>query len=327
MTTFVNVGLNDELVEAFAQPAGDGVGRLGQLPPLPAVLGHVLRHRPRLLRRHHDRVQGALRRGAEARLHRRRRCARSRSRTSRAPATTAWCSSTSRSPRWSPACARCWSRGTRRRRACTASTSAWPRSGARPSSCSAWSSATSAASRARASRSPTTRSSRTAARCACSATSPCAARARTWSAASCSRGPSPRRSASAASPTGAPSTRSSATSPRSTGELLAVARDLVGEREFDPQEIEFTFESPAASDLYILQKRSAVQEQTRDAAYFDTTSPNYGPPVAVGMGVAGGAYSRPRGHQRRADRPAAGRGAGREHRAAAPGHRARGHRA
>jgi pyruvate,orthophosphate dikinase len=34
-----------------------------------------------------------------------------------------------------------------------------------------------------------------------------------------------------------------------------------------------------------------VQEQTRDAAYFDTTSPNYGPPVAVGMGVAGGAYS------------------------------------
>ena len=74
-------------------------------------------------------------------------------------------------------------------------------------------------------------------------------------------------------------------------QLLAVARDLVGEREFDPQEIEFTFESPAAPDLYILQKRSAVQEQTRDAAYFDTTSPNYGPPVAVGMGVAGGAYS------------------------------------
>ncbi|MBE0528398.1 MAG: hypothetical protein IH629_04250, partial [Thermoleophilia bacterium] len=74
-------------------------------------------------------------------------------------------------------------------------------------------------------------------------------------------------------------------------QLLAVARDLVGEREFDPQEIEFTFESPAASDLYVLQKRSAVQEQTRDAAYFDTASPNYGPPIAVGMGVAGGAYS------------------------------------
>lgn len=73
--------------------------------------------------------------------------------------------------------------------------------------------------------------------------------------------------------------------------LLSVARDLVEVREYDPQEIEFTFESPAASDLYVLQKRAVVQEQTRDAAYFDTSSPNYGPPVAVGMGVAGGAYS------------------------------------
>ncbi len=74
-------------------------------------------------------------------------------------------------------------------------------------------------------------------------------------------------------------------------ELLAVARDLVEHREFDPQEIEFTFESPAAHDLFVLQKRAVVPEQNKDAAYFDTSSPNYGPPVAVGMGVAGGAYS------------------------------------
>jgi pyruvate,orthophosphate dikinase len=74
-------------------------------------------------------------------------------------------------------------------------------------------------------------------------------------------------------------------------ELLSVARDLVGEREFDPQEIEFTFESPLAEDLYVLQKRAVVQEQPKDAAYFDTSSPNYGVPVAMGMGVAGGAYS------------------------------------
>jgi pyruvate,orthophosphate dikinase len=70
-----------------------------------------------------------------------------------------------------------------------------------------------------------------------------------------------------------------------------VARELVVEREFDPQEIEFTFESPAAEDLYVLQKRGVVQEQAKDAAYFDTSSANYGPPAAVGMGVAGGAYS------------------------------------
>ena len=79
--------------------------------------------------------------------------------------------------------------------------------------------------------------------------------------------------------------------PQVYAQLLAVARDLVGQREFDPQEIEFTFESPAGEDLYVLQKRAVVQEQTRDAPFFDTTSPNYGPPVAVGMGVAGGAYS------------------------------------
>ncbi|MGI5940168.1 MAG: PEP/pyruvate-binding domain-containing protein [Thermoleophilia bacterium] len=73
--------------------------------------------------------------------------------------------------------------------------------------------------------------------------------------------------------------------------LLEVAQDLVQKREHDPQEIEFTFESASGKDLYILQKRAMVYEQTPDAPYFDTTSPHYGPPVAVGMGVAGGAYS------------------------------------
>ena len=79
--------------------------------------------------------------------------------------------------------------------------------------------------------------------------------------------------------------------PKVYRELLSVARELVGEREFDPQEIEFTFESPAADDLYVLQKRAVVQEQSKDSAYFDTSAPDYGSPVAVGMGVAGGAYS------------------------------------
>ena len=45
------------------------MGGLGLLSALPADVGHVRRHRPRLLRRHHRRVQGALRRRAEARLH------------------------------------------------------------------------------------------------------------------------------------------------------------------------------------------------------------------------------------------------------------------
>jgi pyruvate,orthophosphate dikinase len=74
-------------------------------------------------------------------------------------------------------------------------------------------------------------------------------------------------------------------------QLVSISRDLVGEREFDPQEIEFTFESPEADSLYVLQKRPVVQERSVTAGYFDTSSPNYGPPVAVGVGVAGGAYS------------------------------------
>ncbi len=73
--------------------------------------------------------------------------------------------------------------------------------------------------------------------------------------------------------------------------LLDVAHNLVHGREFDPQEIEFTFESSSGEDLYILQKRAMVQEQTQESAYFDTASVASGPPVAMGTGVAGGAFS------------------------------------
>ena len=45
--------------------------------------------------------------------------------------------------------------------------------------------------------------------------------------------------------------------------LLSIARELVGEREYDPQEIEFTFESPDPDDLYVLQKRPVVQDTRR----------------------------------------------------------------
>ncbi len=74
--------------------------------------------------------------------------------------------------------------------------------------------------------------------------------------------------------------------------LRSVAEDLVHGREYDPQEIEFTFESPAAEDLYILQKRPMVQGFLEELPIFDTTScAQCDLPVAVGMGVAGGAYT------------------------------------
>ena len=74
--------------------------------------------------------------------------------------------------------------------------------------------------------------------------------------------------------------------------LLAVAKDLVTEREYDPQEMEFTFEGPAAKDLYLLQKRSMVEGAGEDLPVFDRGRNNRGQtPAAVGMGVAGGAYA------------------------------------
>jgi pyruvate,orthophosphate dikinase len=73
--------------------------------------------------------------------------------------------------------------------------------------------------------------------------------------------------------------------------LLDVARDLVNKREYDAQEIEFTFESASGKDLYILQKRAMVHEQGKNIPYFDTSAQALDSPVAVGMGVAGGAYS------------------------------------
>jgi pyruvate,orthophosphate dikinase len=73
--------------------------------------------------------------------------------------------------------------------------------------------------------------------------------------------------------------------------LLEIARDLVTKHEYDAQEIEFTFESASADDLYILQKRAMVHEQGRGAPYFDTSVQPLGPPISVGLGVSGGAYS------------------------------------
>ena len=48
---------------------------------------------------------------------------------------------------------------------------------------------------------------------------------------------------------------------------------------------------PTASSCCRSGPSSQQQQQAKDAPYFDTSSPNYGLPVAVGMGVSGGAYS------------------------------------
>ena len=84
-----------------------------------------------------------------------------------------------------------------------------------------------------------------------------------------------------------------------------MAQDLVGKREYDPQEIEFTFESAAGKDLYILQKRAMVQEQRKDSAVLRHLVAQLRPAGRGGHGRGRRRLFRPGGHQRRADRRAA----------------------
>lgn len=74
--------------------------------------------------------------------------------------------------------------------------------------------------------------------------------------------------------------------------LLRVARDLVLDRDYDPQELEFTFEGDTSESLYLLQKRAMVLGPAEQPPMFDTNScAHCDLPVAVGMGVAGGAFA------------------------------------
>jgi pyruvate,orthophosphate dikinase len=74
--------------------------------------------------------------------------------------------------------------------------------------------------------------------------------------------------------------------------LLCVARDLVEQREYDSQEIEFTFESAAADDLYLLQKRPMIQNAGEEWPIFDMRGCDACElPLASGVGVSGGAYA------------------------------------
>jgi pyruvate,orthophosphate dikinase len=79
--------------------------------------------------------------------------------------------------------------------------------------------------------------------------------------------------------------------PQIYSRLLRLGEQLA-ERDSDPQEIEFTFESASDADLYLLQKRPMVQTLDEQSAVFDVDSvEEVERPVAFGVGVAGGAYA------------------------------------
>ena len=74
-------------------------------------------------------------------------------------------------------------------------------------------------------------------------------------------------------------------------ELSRWARMLIEDHGWSPQEIEFTFESPASGDLYMLQTRDmAIRESSRELCF----DPEAFPPGALlgrGIGVSGGGMS------------------------------------
>ena len=80
--------------------------------------------------------------------------------------------------------------------------------------------------------------------------------------------------------------------PKIYQELLAISRDLVYEKRWNPQEIEFTFEGPDASQLYILQTRDMITIKKQErlqvferSAHLDTAY------LGKGIGVSGSALS------------------------------------
>ncbi|MDR9502214.1 MAG: PEP/pyruvate-binding domain-containing protein [Desulfurivibrionaceae bacterium] len=75
-------------------------------------------------------------------------------------------------------------------------------------------------------------------------------------------------------------------------ELLAVARNLVYEKGWNPQEIEFTFEGPRKEDLYILQTRDMITMKKRGRLNVFEGGPAFaGDILGKGIGVSGSALA------------------------------------
>jgi pyruvate,orthophosphate dikinase len=69
------------------------------------------------------------------------------------------------------------------------------------------------------------------------------------------------------------------------------AHGLIDERGWSPQEIEFTFESPSAEDMYLLQTRDMAIREKKKVLTFDFGGDAQGIYLGHGVGVSGGAMS------------------------------------
>lgn len=74
-------------------------------------------------------------------------------------------------------------------------------------------------------------------------------------------------------------------------ELLAISEKLVYEKGFHHQEIEFTFENPTKTGLYILQTRDMAQRVKKVVKKFKPTEELQRSFMGTGIGIAGGAIS------------------------------------
>ncbi len=75
-------------------------------------------------------------------------------------------------------------------------------------------------------------------------------------------------------------------------ELLSTSRELVYEKRWSPQEIEFTFEGPDARDLYILQTRDMITIKQKELLHVFVETEEFEQAVlAKGIGVSGSALS------------------------------------
>jgi len=80
--------------------------------------------------------------------------------------------------------------------------------------------------------------------------------------------------------------------PKIYEELLSISRDLVYTKEWNPQEIEFTFEGPEPEQLYILQTRDMITIKKKEHLNVFTDSRDLQKSVlGKGIGVSGSALS------------------------------------
>ena len=73
--------------------------------------------------------------------------------------------------------------------------------------------------------------------------------------------------------------------------LKNYAIDLIDNKGWTPQEMEFTFESPSRKDLFILQTRDMVMRERKKRLLFDPADMSHHELLGHGIGVSGGAMS------------------------------------